>query len=164
MVTELLTPRLGFDLRAEHATQYAANRAVLVGDAAHTIHPMAGQGLNLGVADVQSLAEVLEAGVAEGADLGSPRLLRRYEMARQPANLAMLTGLTALHKLYGAEGGPVRWLRNVGLGTVNGLGPVKARIAAMAMGLELRGGGVAAGGPAGNPAAAAAAAAAGGSA
>ena len=101
---------------------------------------MAGQGLNLGIADVQALAEVLEAGVAEGADLGSPRLLRRYEQARQPANLAMLAGLTALHRLYGAEAGPLRRLRNVGLGALNGLGPLKARIAATAMGLELRGG------------------------
>lgn len=156
MVTGLLTPRLGFDLRAEHATRYAAPRAVLVGDAAHTIHPMAGQGLNLGIADAVALAEVLEAGVVEGADLGGLRLLRRYEQARQPANLAMLAGLTALHKLYGTEVGPVRWLRNVGLGALNGLGPVKAKMAAMAMGLELRGG--VGGGGAGMAAAAAAAA------
>ena len=164
MVTGLLTPRLGFDLRAEHATQYVGPRAVLVGDAAHTIHPMAGQGLNLGIADAMILAEVLEAGVGEGADLGSLRLLRRYEQARQPANLAMLGGLTALHKLYGAEAGPVRWLRNVGLGALNGLGPVKAKMAAMAMGLELRGGGGGGGGMAAAGATKAAAAPAAGSA
>lgn len=122
---------------------------MLVGDAAHTIHPMAGQGLNLGIADAQALAEVLEAGVVEGADLGSLRLLKRYEAARQPANLAMLAGLTALHKLYGAEASPVRWLRNMGLGALNGLAPVKARMAAMAMGLELRGGVVSGAGGAG---------------
>ena len=141
MVADVLTPRLGFDLRAEHATRYVGPRAVLVGDAAHTVHPMAGQGLNLGIADAVALAEILEAGVSEGQDLGSARFLHRYERARQPANLAMIGGLTALHALYRPEAGPVRWLRNVGLGALNGLGPLKARMAAVAMGLEMGGGG-----------------------
>lgn len=133
VVTDVSTPRLSFDLRAEHATAYVGPRAVLVGDAAHTIHPMAGQGLNLGIADVMALAEVLEAGVQEGQDLGAPSFLQRYERGRQLANLAMLGGLTALHKIYKPDAGPLRWLRNVGLGALNGLTPLKSKIAAVAM-------------------------------
>ncbi len=136
LVGDVCSPRLTFDLRAEHAAAYVGARAVLVGDAAHTIHPMAGQGLNLGIADVMALAELLEAGVQEGQDLGAPIFLRRYEASRQLANLGMLAGLTALHKLYAPKEGPLRWLRNVGLGALNGLGPLKAKMAAVAMGAD----------------------------
>ena len=136
IVNDVCTARLGFDLRAEHARSYVGPRAVLVGDAAHTIHPMAGQGLNLGIYDVLALSELLEAGVAEGQDLGSASFLKRYQSSRQVANLSMLSALTALHKLYKPTDGPIRWLRNVGLGGLNGLGPLKAKIAAQAMGLE----------------------------
>ena len=134
LVHDLCGPRLSFDLRAEHATAYVGARAVLVGDAAHTIHPMAGQGLNLGIADVVALAELLEGGVEEGQDLGSPVFLKRYERERQVANLGMLGGLTALHQLYGRREGVWKWVRNVGLGALNGLGPLKAKMAAVAMG------------------------------
>jgi hypothetical protein len=72
--------------------------------------------------------------VKEGQDLGSPVFLRRYERERHAANLGMLGGLTALHKLYGAKEGPWRWVRNVGLGALNGAGPLKDKIAAVAMG------------------------------
>ncbi|GAB5034170.1 ubiquinone biosynthesis monooxygenase coq6 [Nannochloropsis oceanica] len=133
-VHKLCGPRLSFDLRAEHATAYVGPRAVLVGDAAHTIHPMAGQGLNLGIADVVALAELLESGVEEGQDLGNVGFLKGYERERQVANLGMLGGLTALHQLYGRREGGWKWMRNVGLGALNGLGPVKAKIAAVAMG------------------------------
>lgn len=134
LVHELCGPRLSFDLRAEHATAYVGPRAVLVGDAAHTIHPMAGQGLNLGIADVVALAELLEGGVEEGQDLGSVWFLKRYERERQVANLGMLGGLTALHQLYGRREGGWKWVRNVGLGALNGIGPLKAKMAAVAMG------------------------------
>jgi len=134
LVRDLCGPRLSFDLRAEHATAYVGARAVLVGDAAHTIHPMAGQGLNLGLADVSALAELLEGGVEEGQDLGSVVFLKRYERERQVANLGMLGGLTALHQLYGRREGGWKWVRNVGLGALNGVGPLKAKMAAVAMG------------------------------
>ena len=140
IVRDVCGPRLSFDLRAEHASAYVGARAALVGDAAHTIHPMAGQGLNLGLADAMALSTLIEAGVVEGQDVGSPLFLRRYQNARQAANLGMLGGLTALHGLFGRKEGSWRWLRNVGLGTLNALDPVKAKMAEVAMGVNSGGG------------------------
>lgn len=136
-MADVCSARLAFDLRLEHARAYVTNRVALAGDAAHTIHPMAGQGLNLGMYDVKALAEVIEQGVATGQDLGSPLLLKGYERSRQTANLAMITSLDALHRLYTPETGPVKWLRNVGLGALNGMGPVKTEIVRFAMGLSM---------------------------
>ena len=94
-----------------------------------------GQGLNLGISDAQCLSEVIAHGVSTGQDIGSLNCLQGYERQRKTANLGMLGGLDALHRLYHTQAMPVRWLRNVGLGTLNGLGPFKTQIAKYAMGL-----------------------------
>jgi len=78
---------------------------------------------------------VIARGVASGQDVGSLICLQEYENKRKVANLGMLGGLDVLHRLYKTEAMPVKWLRNVGLGTLNGLGPFKTQIAKYAMGL-----------------------------
>ncbi|CAM9643858.1 unnamed protein product [Chrysoparadoxa australica] len=131
---ELCTRRFAFDLSLQQAKAYAGARIALVGDAAHTVHPMAGQGLNLGLADVSSLAGVLAEGKQSGVDLGSSHLLARYETDRKAKNLAMMGGLNALHHLFGSPSAAVAALRNIGIGSLNALGPIKARVAKYATG------------------------------
>ena len=92
--------RAGFPLQALHAHRYCAPRAVLVGDAAHTVHPLAGQGMNLGLLDAASLARVIEDALLAGEDPGDVKVLRRYERERKGANLEMLVALHALHRLF----------------------------------------------------------------
>jgi ubiquinone biosynthesis monooxygenase Coq6 len=136
LVTELCTPLLGFDLALQQSAQYVAPRLALVGDAAHTVHPMAGQGLNLGLSDVECLARVLQDGAAGGADVGSLQLLQRYDRERRSKNLGMLGGLDALHRLFGAGAGSAAELaRNAGMAAINAAPPVKRMIAKVAMGL-----------------------------
>jgi 2-polyprenyl-6-methoxyphenol hydroxylase-like FAD-dependent oxidoreductase len=98
-------------LRAQRLVQ---QRVALVGDAAHVIHPLAGQGLNLGLQDAQALAEVL-AGREPGRDPGELRLLRRYERVRAEPILAMNAVVDGLFRLFGSEGGRWSRLRNAGL-------------------------------------------------
>ena len=85
----LLGRRWSYPLSAQYAHRYTDTRLALVGDAAHGIHPIAGQGLNLGFADAAALADLLIAAHDAGEDLGAPGLLRRYQAARRPANMAM---------------------------------------------------------------------------
>jgi len=87
-------------LQALHARRYCAPRAVLVGDAAHTVHPLAGQGMNLGLLDAAALARVIEDALLAGEDPGDVKVLRRYERERKGANLEMLVALDALHRLF----------------------------------------------------------------
>jgi 2-octaprenylphenol hydroxylase len=93
--------RAGFPLQALHARRYCAPRAVLVGDAAHTVHPLAGQGMNLGLLDAAALARVVEDALLAGEDPGDLKVLRRYERERKGENLEMLVALDALHRLFG---------------------------------------------------------------
>ncbi|CAM9453150.1 unnamed protein product [Discosporangium mesarthrocarpum] len=131
---EVLTSRLGFDLSLRQAYRYTGQRTALIGDAAHTIHPMAGQGLNLGLADAEALANVIEEGVMSGSDLGSMSLLQRYEQERKGEALLMMGTLDALHRLFGNDSRGISALRSAGLSALNALGPLKQRLAAHAMG------------------------------
>ncbi|CAG8712636.1 457_t:CDS:1 [Acaulospora colombiana] len=108
-----------FPLRMNHADTYLGSRTALVGDAAHTVHPLAGQGLNLGIADAQSLAQTIQSASDLGLDVGSPTALQAYPRERYLANHAMLSGVDKLAKLYGTSFGPVVWMRSVGLDVVN---------------------------------------------
>jgi 2-octaprenylphenol hydroxylase len=95
---ESCSARAGFPLQALHAPRYCAARAALVGDAAHTVHPLAGQGMNLGLLDAGALARVVEDALLAGEDPGDLKVLRRYERERKGANLEMLLALDALHR------------------------------------------------------------------
>jgi 2-octaprenylphenol hydroxylase len=128
-------PRATFPLRLLHALEYVRPRLALVGDAAHTIHPLAGQGVNLGLLDAAALAEVLLDSSGRGGDPGSFLPLRRYERWRKGDNLLMLAAMESFHRLFGASALPVRKLRNWGLLLVDGAGPVKDLIMRHASGL-----------------------------
>ena len=114
-----------FPLRMRHADTYTAPRIALVGDAAHTIHPLAGQGLNQGQADVTSLVRTIEDAVESGQDIGSELALEQYTSERYAANGALLGVCDKLHKLYSFDSGPVVMARSLGLRAVDGLGFVK---------------------------------------
>ncbi|KAF5023916.1 hypothetical protein F66182_4038 [Fusarium sp. NRRL 66182] len=114
-----------FPLKLRHADTYTGERVALVGDAAHTIHPLAGQGLNQGQGDAQSLAKTIEYAVSHGQDLGTQLSLESYNSERYAANHLILNVCDKLHKLYSVESGPLVPLRSVGLRAVNALGPLK---------------------------------------
>jgi 2-octaprenylphenol hydroxylase len=129
------TRRVGFPLKALHALRYAAPRAALVGDAAHTVHPLAGQGMNLGLLDADCVAAVLEDAVLAGEDPGDLKVLRRYERRRKGDNLAMLTAFDALNRLFRLPAA-VAPLRALGLRAVDSAHPVKRLLMQHALGLR----------------------------
>ena len=126
--------RFRFPLRQHHADSYVKDNIVLAGDSAHTIHPLAGQGVNLGIRDVAVLAEELRAGLAAGRRLNDPVVLRRYERRRKSDNLGMMWAMEGLHRLFGAQPLPLRWLRNTGLNLVDRAAPLKNFLARRAIG------------------------------
>ncbi len=121
-------PRVGFPLRSMRAATYTAPRVALAGDAAHTVHPLAGQGVNLGILDAAVLAEVAAAAAARGRDPGGRAALLRYERRRKAHNLAVDLAVDGFDRLYRAEGTPVRVVRNAGLAATHRLAPIKRRI------------------------------------
>lgn len=130
-----ISQRTCVPLRQRHAMNYQAKRCVLVGDAAHTIHPLAGQGINLGFADVAVLAEELGRANERGLDLGSYLVLARYQRRRKTDNLVVAGAMEGFVRLFDQPGPLVRWLRNAGMSTFNQLSPLKRKVARIAMGL-----------------------------
>ena len=129
-------PRSAFPLRLQHARAYVKPGLALIGDAAHVVHPLAGQGVNLGLLDAATLAEVLLDGLAAGHEVGALRVLRRYERWRKSDNLPMLGIMDGFKRLFGNSLPPVRLLRNLGLNLTDAAGPLKNAMARRAMGLE----------------------------
>ncbi|MCM2463420.1 2-octaprenyl-3-methyl-6-methoxy-1,4-benzoquinol hydroxylase [Pseudomonas sp. CG7] len=128
-------PRLCVPLRQRHAKRYVAEGLALIGDAAHTIHPLAGQGVNLGFLDAAVLAEVLLQAAARGERLADVKVLSRYERRRMPHNLALMAAMEGFERLFQADPLPVRWLRNTGLKLVDRLPEAKALFVREALGL-----------------------------
>lgn len=126
--------RASFPLRMRHADTYTGHRIALIGDAAHTVHPLAGQGLNLGLADAEALAGCIAKGLESGMDIGTNWCLDGYQSERWAANNAMLGTVDKLHKLYSAGSGPVVWGRSLGLEVVDRLGPLKGFLMGAAAG------------------------------
>jgi 2-polyprenylphenol 6-hydroxylase len=131
---ELTTPVASFPLQLQYALQYVRPHAVLLGDAAHAVHPLAGQGLNLGLLDCGSLAEVLSE-AEDPVRFGDFRLLRRYERWRRSENLLAATVLDALERLFAGSNPGVSGLRAAGLSAVGKLPFVKRQFAQRALGL-----------------------------
>jgi len=123
-----------FPLKLRHADTYIGERVALVGDAAHTIHPLAGQGLNQGQGDVQSLAKTIGFSVDHGMDLGARMSLEAYNAERYAANHVLLGVCDKLHKLYSVGSGPLVPLRSLGLSAVNAFGPLKGFLMSQAAG------------------------------
>ncbi|PHX42270.1 2-octaprenyl-3-methyl-6-methoxy-1,4-benzoquinol hydroxylase [Pseudomonas sp. NZIPFR-PS5] len=127
--------RLCVPLRQRHAKRYIAPGLALIGDAAHTIHPLAGQGVNLGFLDAAVLAEVLRGAVERGERLADERVLSRYERRRMPHNLTLMAAMEGFERLFQADGLPVRLLRNAGLKMVDRSAEAKALFVRQALGL-----------------------------
>jgi 2-octaprenylphenol hydroxylase len=125
--------RYSFPLRQQHSVRYVRPHLTLVGDAAHTIHPLAGQGANLGLADVHTLSIILSESAAAGREPGDIAGLRRYQLVRQPQNLAMASAMEVFRRIYEPGHPAISWLRNTGTRLVDGnrmLKSVLMRVAA----------------------------------
>lgn len=129
------TPRLRFALSVQHADTYAVERAVLIGDAAHVVHPLAGQGVNLGLADAEALVETLGEGPSAHRDPGRLRELKRYERARRAAVIDMIAVTDALYRAYALDLPGWGALRGLGLRTVNAVAPLRRQLVRRAAGL-----------------------------
>jgi 2-polyprenylphenol 6-hydroxylase len=127
--------RVAFPLQALHALKYTAPRVALLGDAAHTVHPLAGQGMNLGILDAASIAAVIEDALIAGEDIGDLKVLRRYERERKGDNLAMLAAFDGLNRLFRLPSWAAP-MRELGLRAVESAAPVKRVLMQKALGLE----------------------------
>ena len=131
----LAEPRSRWDLALHHATRYVAPRLALAGDAAHGIHPIAGQGANLGWRDVAVLAEILVDARRLGLDIGGLDVLNRYQAWRRPDNMTLAAATDGLNRLFRGVAGPIGLARDLGLGAVNRIPPLKHFFMRHAMGL-----------------------------
>ncbi len=130
----ILGKRWSYPLRLLHAENYIKPRFALIGDAAHTIHPIAGQGLNLGLRDVAALGEVLADAKRLGLDLGSTAVLERYQRWRRFDNMALAAVTDALNRLYSNDSAALALVRDLGMAAVNRMPPLKRFFMRHAMG------------------------------
>ncbi len=131
-----LLGRAAFPLRRQHAQEYVKEGIALVGDAAHTIHPLAGQGVNIGLLDAASLAQVLLEAARAGEDITGTEVLGRYERQRRNQNLLMMQVMDSFYRLFSNDFLPLKLLRNIGLGVAGQSGPARNKVMRFAMGLE----------------------------
>tara|TARA_Y100001960_G_scaffold329281_1_gene420199 strand:- start:1162 stop:1683 length:522 start_codon:yes stop_codon:yes gene_type:complete len=123
--TVMTGPRWSYPLSLHNAESYTAEKLALIGDAAHGMHPIAGQGLNLGFRDVAALAEVIIDAARMGQDIGSREVLARYERWRRFDSLALLAVTDGLNRLFSNDVGAVRVARDLGLAVVNRAPPLR---------------------------------------
>ncbi len=128
--------RVSFPLRQCHAVQYVQPGLALIGDAAHVIHPLAGQGVNLGILDAAVLAEELMHAQSRGIALDDMHVLQRYQRRRKAHNLAMMGAMEGFKRLFAAEAPPLRWLRGTGMQLLGGLRLPKQVLIRQACGLD----------------------------
>jgi 2-octaprenyl-6-methoxyphenol hydroxylase len=128
-----------FPLRLQLARSFVAPRLAIVGDAAHVIHPLAGQGLNLGLKDVAALSEAVIDALRLGLDHGAADVLARYQASRRLDTALMAAVTDSLNRLFSNDFAPLRALRDVGLGLVDRVAPVKSALIGRAAGLESNG-------------------------
>jgi 2-octaprenyl-3-methyl-6-methoxy-1,4-benzoquinol hydroxylase len=125
-----------FPLKRQHAQNYVKPGVALVGDAAHMINPLAGQGVNIGLLDAAALAEVLVEAHKQGLEISDMTVLKRYERLRRQENLKMMTVMDVFYRVFSNEILPVKFLRNLGLGLAERFKPAKNIVMRNAMGLE----------------------------
>ena len=131
---EMVGPRSFYRLGFHHAATITAQRLALVGDAAHGIHPIAGQGLNLGFRDAAALVQVLVEGARLGLDLGDAQLLARYQRWRSLDTFTVAAATDALTRIYGVPGRTASAIRRFGMGLVQRIGPLRDQLMAEARG------------------------------
>jgi 2-octaprenylphenol hydroxylase len=129
-------PRGAFPLSAQHAEDYVLPGVALIGDAAHAIHPLAGQGANLGLQDAAELARVVETAIEAGLHPGDRPVLRRYERSRKGANLTMLHFMTGLNRLFATDSTVLGEIRRTGMRLFSRSGPVRERAVKVALGVK----------------------------
>lgn len=127
-----------FPLRRQHAQAYVKQGVALVGDAAHMINPLAGQGVNIGLLDAAALAEVVVDACSRGKSFADVSVLRRYEAMRRNENLKMMTVMDVFYRSFSNDILPVKLLRNLGLGLAQRITPARNKVMKAAMGLEGR--------------------------
>lgn len=132
---EVAGPRGAFPLCARHAKNYVAAGVALIGDAAHAIHPLAGQGANLGLQDAARLAHVITTALGNDEHPGDRPVLRRYERARKGDNAVMLYLMTGLNRLFATDSALVRELRVAGMRLFNYSGPIRDHAVKVALGV-----------------------------
>ncbi len=133
---ELSSIRGAFSLQLRHVKQYVQPHLALIGDAAHTVHPLAGQGVNLGFLDAVVLAEEILKAHKQYRDIGRLSTLRRFERRRKGDNIAMLAAMDGFKRLFSNDILVLKLLRNTGLSWVNKIAPAKQLIIKQAMGLS----------------------------
>lgn len=131
---QVLSPRPSFAIQERHASSYSAPHLVLVGDAAHVIHPLAGQGVNLGLMDAAVLAEELGRARAAGLACHDARILARYERRRRGENLMMQNAMRVIKTTFERNELPLRWLRNSGMNAINRMPPLRQLFVHQALG------------------------------
>lgn len=129
-------PRGSFPLKSQHADRYVMEGLALVGDAAHAVHPLAGQGANLGMADAAALANEIAAALEAGDHPGDLPVLRRYARARKAANKSMLYFIDGLNRLFSNEITPLARLRGIGMALFNKSGPIREYAVQVALGMR----------------------------
>ena len=133
----LAAPARGrFPIAREHAYRYASARVVLIGDAAHSINPLAGQGVNLGFQDAACLAQLLREAADNGSEPGQKALLERYETLRRPRNRLMMDVMDLFYTLFSNRQPPLHLLRTLGLGLAGSLPVARDQVARYAMGID----------------------------
>ncbi|KAG9447697.1 hypothetical protein H6P81_013825 [Aristolochia fimbriata] len=131
---KVVSERMAFPLSLMHANDYVSQRVALIGDAAHTVHPLAGQGVNLGFGDAIALANAIAEGISVGSDIGELPLLKTYERERKVANIAMMAILDGFQKAFSIDLGPINLLRAAAFHGAQYIGPLKRNIISYATG------------------------------
>lgn len=125
-----------FPLRAKHARDYVKAGVALIGDAAHAVHPLAGQGANLGLQDAAALADVIDKALQNGEHPGDRPVLRRYERAQKGANTSMLHLMTGLNRLFATDSALLKELRTSGMRLFSRSGPLREHVVNVALGVK----------------------------
>lgn len=133
---ESIGPRGCFPLHRRHAVNYHRGRMVLIGDAAHTVHPLAGQGANLGFLDAATLGRLLCEAAQDRQDIAAQKLLQTYEHRRRPHNASIMRAMDLFAGLFALESAPVRWARSLGMDVADHSGPLKSWVMRYAMGMN----------------------------
>ena len=132
---DLVGPRFAYPLGLMHADRYTDRRLALISEAAHTIHPIAGQGLNLGIRDVAALAEAVVDAVRLGLEPADATVLDRYEASRRVDNTTLVAVTDVLNRLFSNDVAPIRAARDLGLAGVDAIPPLKRVFMRHAMGV-----------------------------